>query len=143
MNRRDVIKLLVIAAVQQLYGVMLRETMKDRTAELAHELDRLTKPVVVSDVFFLPMLTPERFFDRQWLYLNDDSRVPLLLERLKRSGVREFSFIVTADTAYRRLSNDGMAQLLREAEVLSMEEMELPSADFLNGYVFTMRLREP
>ena len=36
----------------------------DRTAEMAHELDRLTGPVVVSDVFFLPMLTPERFFDR-------------------------------------------------------------------------------
>ncbi|MBQ4107001.1 MAG: hypothetical protein IJC73_05415 [Lentisphaeria bacterium] len=133
--------LVFLSVLLQFHGIGLRETMKRQTRDLSQQVAAATAPapVVVSDVYFLPMLTPARFFDRQWLYLNDDTRLPALLERFQQHDIREFSLILAADKSYRRLSNDAMDRLLQSYRVEIMKPVTAPDAEFLSLVVFQMR----
>ena len=128
---------LLIAVLLQLCGVTALHTMKTNNRMLTEFLAEKTEYVVVSDLYFLPMQTPERFFDRRWLYVSGDDDLPVLLESLAAGNVKKMDLIVSQNPSYRALSNGALQTLLRQWRVTAPPEViSLPGTAFLEVAVF-------
>lgn len=110
---------IVAALTLQAMGVRLLFTAAEDAARTQATVAALEPDVVVSDVFFLPEMTPRLFFDKQWLYLRRDDRVGELLETLRRRGVKRFTLILSASPQFRQLSDAGLARLLNAAPLVA------------------------
>ena len=117
LRRRPVLLGAIAAAalVLQAMGVRLLFSAAEDAARVQATVAALEPRVVVSDVFFLPEMTPRLFFDKQWLYLRRDDRVDELIAALRRGGVKRFTLILSASPQFRQLSDAGLARLLKAA----------------------------
>lgn len=116
-RRRPALAAAIAAAALALQatGIRLLFTAAEDAAEVQSTVAALEPRVVVSDVFFLPEMTPLLFFDKQWLYLGRDGRVDELLFALRGGGVKRFTLILSASPQFRQLSDAGLARLLKAA----------------------------
>ncbi len=134
--------LLMLSVGIQLCGWGALRTMKENSTRLSSFLREETGPVVVSDVYFLPMQTPRLFEEKRWLYVADDAALAELLKLLQRESCREFSLVVSVSNQYRRLSNPALRELLAKAEIVRPPAtLRLPGTGFLEMRVFDFRLR--
>lgn len=81
--------------------------------------------VVVSDLFFLPEMTPRLFFARQWLYVKNDTELRELAGLLREKGIDRFTLVLSAlpFPAGRRPGAGGVL----ETAPLSAEPYRLPA----------------
>jgi len=107
--------IVVAALVLQAMGIRLLFTVAEDAARVQATVAALEPRAVVSDVFFLPEMTPRLFFDKQWLYLKRDDRVDKLLAALRRGGVTRFTLVLSASPQFRQLGDAGLARLLKAA----------------------------
>lgn len=134
--------LLLAAAGWQLHGYRTLTLMKENSARLTAGLREATAPVVVSDVYFLPMQTPQLLPDKEWLFVRDDAALTALLSHLKVQRVGNFSLVVSREDRYRRISNAALQKFLREVEITGPPLLiELDGTSFLNVAVFPCRFR--
>ncbi len=134
--------LVILSVAIQCFGWRSLRVMKVNSARLSGFLQRETGPVVVSDVYFLPMQTPRLFENKRWLYAADDTALAVLLKQLRREACMEFSLVTSVAGRYRRLSNRALRQLLAEAEIIRTPcTVELHGTAFLEMRVFAFRLR--
>ena len=134
--------LLVLSVGIQVCGWRALRMMKENSMRLSTFLQEETGPVVVSDVYFLPMQTPRLFAEKRWLYVSDDHAMAELLRQLRRESCREFSMVVSVSDQYRRVSNPALRKLLEDAEIVRAPvTLSLPGTSFLEMRVFDFRLR--
>ena len=116
-RRRPVLAAAVAAAALALQatGIRLLFTAAEDAAEVQSTVAALEPRVIVSDVFFLPEMTPRLFFDKQWLYLGKDGRVDELVAALRDGGAKRFTLILSASPQFRQMSDAELARLLKAA----------------------------
>lgn len=115
-----------------------------RDAEQAsRELARATEDVVLTDVFFLPEMTPQLWGRRRFLYVRSDAELPRALEAIRRSGERRFDVVLTPESQYGTLTPRALRWLdgATEADGDPIRCRTSPGS-FLNFDVYPTRLRE-
>ncbi len=88
-----------------------------RSLEYTAALRRSGPEVVVSDVFFLPELAPQLFFEKKWLFVKSDAELDAVLTRLREAGVGEFTLVLSP--VFSRLSLEARQRLVRQAPLSS------------------------
>jgi hypothetical protein len=75
-------------------------------------LAKASEQVIVTDVFFLPEMTPRLARERTILMIEEDSAIPEAIRVLRANGVKRFSLVLSASTPYYgTITDDGLETL--------------------------------
>ena len=114
-RRRPRIEAALTAAAAVLYllagekALFVQAYAADQTG---HALEAATEKTIVTDVFFLPEMTPGLARDRTILMIGEDSAVPEAIRVLRANGVKRFSLVLSASTPYfGTITDDGLETL--------------------------------
>jgi len=131
-----VLGLFLLSAAFQIFGLHLQYLMRSNSVRLSEFLRENTEDVIVSDVYFLPMQTPARFFDRRWLFVKD-GRALFEAAKLLREKKQSFALVRSAHPGYRRYDNPAIAEFLKLARISGPpRKIRLPGTSFLEIEVF-------
>ncbi len=97
--------------IMQLWAIYVLISVSHHTAELDKYLQRMPEKTVVSDLFFLPEMTPRVPQQKIWLEITDMQRTGKLLEYLQKEDIPGFTLVLSPQ--YRRLPNQALAELLK------------------------------
>ena len=101
---------LICGLAMQLWALCALFTVSHRTAALEAKLLNAPENVVVSDVFFLPEMTPRAMCGKLWLETTDDRRTGRLFAFLQTEKIDRFTLVLSP--RYRRIPNAALAALL-------------------------------
>lgn len=96
-------------AVMQIYSLYALVRVSADAEQLQNEILSLPHDTVVSDLFFLPEMTPLVPTAKTQLEISNDEQLFAALEYLEASGTESFILILSPD--YRRISNENLALL--------------------------------
>ena len=100
--------------------------MAEDAARAEATIGALEPRVVVSDLFFLPEMTPRLFFAKQWLYVKNDTELRELTGLLREKGIDRFTLVLSALPGFRQVGDRALAEFLEMAP-LSAEPYRLPA----------------
>ena len=141
-NRSLAVALIAVALAMQAMGIRMLFGVAEDAARAEATVAALEPRAVVSDVFFLPEMTPRLFFAKQWLYLKRDDRVDDLLAALRRRGVKRFTLVLSASPQFRQVSDAGLARLLRAAPPVAPPfRLPAPGSGFMGLLIAECRLQ--
>ncbi|GEM_PF-725962 len=87
-----------------------------------------TEDVIVTDIFFLPEMTPELMAERRIFYVDSDESMLALLPGLKRSGIRRFDLILsTSDPCYGVISDECLARMSEMPDLTVLQSISIKS----------------
>ena len=109
----------------QIYALRALVKVASDAEYFQNEILALPQKTVVSDLFFLPEMTPRVPFAKQQLEVTGSARFAAALDHLERNGCRSFILLLSPD--YRRMDNRLLAELLRRYPV------QAPPAEFTIG----------
>lgn len=139
--RLTAILLLLISCGFQIHGLQIQKIMRQNSGVLTGFLRDATGDVIVTDVFFLPMQTPELFRERRWLFVKN-GRELLEAVALLREKNMSFDFVRSTDGHFRRIGNDALAELLKQVQIpRKPQKILLNKTRFLEVEVFRMEHR--
>lgn len=95
----------------QIYGINALVKVTDDAASLQHKILEMPQKTVVSDLFFLPEMTPQVPFAKIQLEIAGEKQLTAAINFLERENIEEFILILSPD--YRRIDNAQLARLLR------------------------------
>ena len=104
------VALAVSGVVLQLWALYALVKVTCGNAELESELLAQNAPVVISDLFFMPEMTPNLPFEKVFLEVTDSKQLASALEYLEKNKCNEVLLILSPD--YRKLPNSELSQLL-------------------------------
>lgn len=82
--------------VLQAVGIRALFGVAEDAARAEATIGALEPRVVVSDLFFLPEMTPRLFFAKQWLYVKNDTELRELTGLLREKGIDRFTLVLSA-----------------------------------------------
>ena len=130
--------LFFISAGFQLHGLRTQYRMRKNSVLLTEFLRQNTRDVIVTDVFFLPMQTPELFRERRWLFVKNGQEM-LDAVRILREKNLPFTMVRSAHGDFRRIGNETLAELLKACAVPEKPQfIRLKDTAFLNMDVFQL-----
>ncbi|MCI5779477.1 MAG: hypothetical protein MR051_06655 [Lentisphaeria bacterium] len=103
--------LLSLGCAMQIWAMCALYEVSHRTRALENTLREAPEKIIVSDVFFLPEMTPRAMRNKLWLEITDLPRTEILLRYLKANKIDRFLLVLSP--RYRRLPNPALAELLR------------------------------
>lgn len=95
----------------QIWALCALFAVSHRTLALENKLREAPGEVIVSDVFFLPEMTPRAMRHKLWLEATDSRRTAILLDYLQTAGINRFTLVLSP--RYRRLPNAALERILR------------------------------
>lgn len=115
-----------------------------RDAERASRgLEAGTSDIVLTDVFFLPEMTPELWGKRRFLYVRGDEFLPKALDALRRSGATRFDIVLSPESQFGTLSPSALRWM---DEVLAPDgdvvRLRATPNSFMNFDIYPTRFRE-
>ena len=114
------------ALVLQAVGIRALFGVAEDAARAEATIGALEPRVVVSDLFFLPEMTPRLFFAKQWLYVKNDTELRELTGLLREKGIDRFTLVLSALPGFRQVGDRALAEFLEMAP-LSAEPYRLPA----------------
>ncbi len=133
--------LFLIAAAFQLHGLRTQYLMRRNSCTLTDFLKQNTQDVIVTDIFFLPMQTPELFRERRWLFVKDGKEL-LDAVQILRAHRKPFTLVRSVHGNYRRIGNDALAELLKKCRVPTRPQaLKLDKTAFLEVEIFQLEHR--
>ena len=94
----------------QLYALNALIKVTTDTENFQNEILSLEAPVVVSDLFFIPEMTPDVPFEKIHLEVASARQLETALVWLEMNNIKEIILILSPD--YRQISNESLAKLL-------------------------------
>ena len=95
----------------QIWAASALFQVSHRCAELENVIRKTPGEIVVSDLFFLPEMTPHLPQERLFLEVTGEKQTGLLLEKFAAGNVREFTLLLSPN--YRRLPAPALTRLLQ------------------------------
>ncbi|MBS1371813.1 MAG: hypothetical protein HPZ91_17850 [Lentisphaeria bacterium] len=121
---------LVIALLLQLIGMRMLFSVAEDAARAELTIAAQEPEVVVSDVFFLPEMTPRLFFEKKWMFVKNDAELDALLKTMREKGVKKFTLVLSP--RFRRLNDSAIAALLERAPLIAEpHRFKAPGSGFL------------
>ena len=128
------------ALVLQLIGMSALFGVAANAAAAERAIAECEAQTVVSDVFFLPEMTPRLFFEKRWLFVKNDNELEVIPELLREKGVHEFTLVLSP--RFRQVSDRALAALLERAPLTEQPLLqEAPGSGFLTLLVGKCRLQ--
>ncbi|MBQ7392899.1 MAG: hypothetical protein IJV89_00920 [Lentisphaeria bacterium] len=136
--RKTLLLLFLLSTLIQFHGLQTQYIMRKNSCRLTDFLRENTRDIIVSDVFFLPMQTPELFRERRWLFVKNDQEL-LDVIRLLQQEKRPFALVRSCHGNYRRVSNRALAELLKIYRVPEKPQaVKLHKTAFLEVEIFQL-----
>lgn len=128
LRRQRLLTAVLIGATLVLQAVGIRALfgVAEDAARAEATIGALEPRVVVSDLFFLPEMTPRLFFAKQWLYVKNDTELRELTGLLREKGIDRFTLVLSALPGFRQVGDRALAEFLEMAP-LSAEPYRLPA----------------
>jgi len=111
-----IITLLGTGLAMQIWAAVALYQVSHRCAELENAILETPGGIVVSDLFFLPEMTPHVPQEKLFLEITDEKSTAELLHRFTAGNIREFTLVISASPDYHRLPDRALAQLLERYE---------------------------
>ncbi|MDR0933158.1 MAG: hypothetical protein LBM70_09105 [Victivallales bacterium] len=135
-----VTSVVLLSVFLQLLGIYMLFGVAKEAARAEQAIAGKTPEVVVSDVFFLPEMTPRLFFEKKWLFVKNDTEFDALIMNLKSAGVNKFTLVLSPH--FRSLSDWAIAKGLACAPLVAKPERILaPMSGFLELLIGECRLQ--
>ena len=139
--RLILILLFLISAGFQIHGLQIQKIMRQNACVLSEFLRKNTQDVILTDVFFLPMQTPELFRERRWLFVKDGTELQDAVQLLRERQI-PFSFVRSPHGNFRRIGNESLAELLKQVRIpRKPQKIKLDKTSFLEVEIFPMEHR--
>ncbi len=124
----------------QLSGLTALKKANDTSDEMTAFLRQNSSHVIVSDLFFIPEMTPEIFNCKCWLFVKDPSQIDALTRLLRRDRLDEFTFITSTHTRFRRLDDPAIKRLLAmSSKPPQIKVFKAPAGNFLDFVLVTVK----
>ena len=128
------------ALVLQLIGMRCLFGVSADAAAAERAVAASRTETIVSDVFFLPEMTPRLFFEKRWLFVKNDADLEAVPELLRARGVHEFTLVLSP--RFRQVSDQAVAALLKRAPLAAPPRVqEAPGSGFLALLIGECRLQ--
>jgi uncharacterized SAM-binding protein YcdF (DUF218 family) len=135
------ILLLLVSCGIQIHGLQIQKTMRQNSCVLTDFLRKNTQDVIVTDIFFLPMQTPELFRERRWLFVKNGTHLQEAVMSLRKEKI-PFSFVRSPHGDFRRIGNESLAELLKQVRIpRKPQKIRLDKTSFLEVEIFPMEHR--
>lgn len=103
----------VTACVQQLAGINALYNVSTECAELEQTIRKMNTPVVASDVFYLPEMTPRLWFERVMLDISKCENIGVIL----REAPKEMLLVISPLPQFRRIKDTDLRMLLKDYDI--------------------------
>ena len=116
----------------QVRGIYNLKVMKDNTLKLAGEVEKRSDTYIISDIYWMPFMTPKLYHDRKFLQVKNDREFAAAIELLRRNRVKSFTFLRSIDPGYRAVTAKTLKKYLGpEVKILPPNGVKLPGTEFL------------
>lgn len=112
--------LAVSGMILQLWALNALVKVTGDTEALEREFLEQKAEVVISDLFFIPEMTPALAFEKVFLEVTDSKQLTSALKYLDKSNTEEILLILSPD--YRKLPNSELAELLKRYKAVMKPE---------------------
>jgi hypothetical protein len=130
--------LFLISAGFQIHGLRTQYRMRQNSVNLTAFLRENTRDVIVTDIFFLPMQTPELFRERRWLFVKNGQEMLDAVTILRKENL-PFTVVRSQHGDFRRIGNETLAELLKVCSVPEKpQSIRLKDTDFLDMEIFQL-----
>jgi len=119
-------------------GIFQRNALMRASAQLASALERTSGPVV-TDLFFLPEMTPAQSLTRPFLSPCSEGDLPRLMRHFEAQNIRECVLVLSP--RYRKIPNGDLALFLQKYQDLKPEPICVDRVPVLDCWVIPCRLR--
>lgn len=103
----------LLALGQQLAGVYSLRQISNECRELENVIRQMKTPIVASDVFYLPEMTPRLWFENLMLDISKSSNV----EKISQSAPGEMLLVISPNPQFRRIGDNNMSYLLKNYDI--------------------------
>ena len=104
------ITLCISGVILQFYALHALVKVTTDTENFQNEILAIKAPVVISDLFFIPEMTPDVPFEKTFLEVVTPRQLETALIWLETNNIQEIILILSPD--YRQISNESLAKLL-------------------------------
>ena len=116
----------------QVRGLYNLKVMKDNSLELAREIEKRSDTYIISDVYWMPFMTPKLYHERKFLQVKNDREFAAAIETLRRNRVKNFTYLRAVDPGYRAVTGKTLKKYLGpEVKILTPTGVKLPGTEFL------------
>ena len=130
----------LLGGAMQLWAVRQLVKSAEMTAGFETVISELPQKVVVTDLFYLPEETPRLFFNKTVLEAVSAKQTEQLFDYLQKAQINEFILILSKDSNFRRLNNDGLRRIMQKYPVTAPIQ-QLSVAPQLEVFVAICRKR--
>lgn len=130
----------LLGGAMQLWAVRQLVKSAEMTAGFETVISELPQKVVVTDLFYLPEETPRLFFNKTVLETVSAKQTEQLFDYLQKAQINEFILILSKDSNFRRLNNDGLRRIMQKYPVAAPIQ-QLSVAPQLEVFVAICRKR--
>ncbi len=132
--------LVLISILLQIRGISNLYIMKRNMRELNRQI-AVAPPVVVSDIFWLPMVNAPHFYNKKFLQYNSGDELRELLLMLRTNQINQFSLVLAKSAMYRKIPGMELKKILSNVEIGTPRLVPLPGTDFMSTIVIPCRLK--
>jgi len=126
----------------QFCGLEALKKANDTSAQMTSFLSKNSSRVIVTDLFFMPEMTPEIFSQKCWLFVKDASQVDAVTRLLRENRVTDFS-LITSTGQFRRIDDDGLKKLFAlSVEQTPIQIFKAPAGNFLDFALVPVKMRQ-
>lgn len=101
--------IIVFAICQQLAGIYSLNAISRESSNLENTIRQYKTPIIASDVFYLPEMTPRLWFENVMLDISTSEKA----DSIKELRPQEMLLILSAKPQFRRITNTDLAELMK------------------------------
>jgi hypothetical protein len=130
-----------LGLVIQVRGIYNLKVVKDNTLKLTESVAKRTDTVIVSDIYWMPFMTPGLYHERKFMQVKNDNEFISLYKLLKLKRVEYFTLILAADPQFSALSRRlRLAYLGPKIKFMRPYKVSLPGTKFFEVLIVRCRI---
>ncbi len=121
------------------HGVKTLSLKKHASEKLIQAASHVTTDIIVTDIFWLPAELASLYYSKKILQIGSDSNIPALLELYSKNNIQEYTFALSANPHYRRISNNALRRMLEPVSITPTSNVSVSGAEFMMVQFFQCR----
>ncbi len=140
--RASFLFLCLLGMILQGRGIYNLALVKNNVAKLNDSITKRSDTVVVSDIYWMPFMTPGLFYERKFMQVKNNREFASLYKLLRKRRIENFTLIVAVDPGYRAVSGRTILAFKNKKLIQfgPTHHVKLPGTEFFEVLIVRCRI---